>query len=39
MKVRDDVGRLPNRLVELAVDDGRRRGSHHPDGFARVGGR
>ncbi len=38
MEVGDDVGRLPNRFVELAVDDGRRRGADHADGLAGVGG-
>ena len=38
MEVGDDVGRLPNRFVELAVDDGRRRGSDHADRLASVGG-
>jgi hypothetical protein len=38
MEVGDDVGGLPNRFVELAVDDGRRRGADHTDGLASVGG-
>ena len=38
MEVGDDVGRLPNRFVELAVDDGRRSGSDHANGLAAFGG-